>query len=519
MRLPLLLVVFPYLITASNYLTPRDERISWKPCYEEGDPNIQCGRFEVPLDYDNPSVGDASLAVARYLATNKDEPKLGTLFLGPGGPGFSGIDSYILSQKTAKTIMDTVGGRYDLVSWDPRGSDYGLTARTVTHTRPRADCFDTAQEENTFWNHTVPRWGLEARGEFTRDEDINAFRDQVAPVDKLLETLGKKCNTKCRGQLKYMGTKATVQDLVALHDYLVGGDEDINFWGFSYGTVIGIYLVNMFKDRVGRVVLDGVVDPVYYANMPAHETWSIDSSSSDATLLGFLSECAKAEPNKCAFASDGSTVESLREKIIKLIIYAYDYKAEKKNAATFGSAQIRIISGLAVSLYHGMYTPTRWRGLAKDLESCWESFASKTTTPEKGCYSLIRNPSLQSYNKPPAYGLQAVTCADAVDAGDVETKDIFKKMIDVTKTVSPMFGPMWGAAGFYCHKWPVRAPNRYTGPWNSKLKNTILVIGNEADPITPFRSAQSVAHALGDSARLVQQDDYGHTSLAMHSDW
>lgn len=78
---------------------------------------------------------------------------------------------------------------------------------------------------------------------------------------------------------------------------------------------------------------------------------------------------------------------------------------------------------------------------------------------------------------------------------------------------------------------------RYTGPWNAKLSNTILVVGkpysdfvckilflsglsgNEADPATPFRSAKLVADQLGDSAILVEQDDYGHSTLAMHSDW
>lgn len=38
-------------------------------------------------------------------------------------------------------------------------------------------------------------------------------------------------------------------------------------------------------------------------------------------------------------------------------------------------------------------------------------------------------------------------------------------------------GPAWGDGGLYCHRWPVRAVERYTGPWNSKLSNTILVIG------------------------------------------
>jgi hypothetical protein len=29
----------------------------------------------------------------------------------------------------------------------------------------------------------------------------------------------------------------------------------------------------------------------------------------------------------------------------------------------------------------------------------------------------------------------------------------------------------------FCHRWPVRAVERYTGPWNKTLSNPILVIG------------------------------------------
>ncbi|KAG8771335.1 hypothetical protein FRC12_003672 [Ceratobasidium sp. 428] len=74
--------------------------------------------------------------------------------------------------------------------------------------------------------------------------------------------------------------------------------------------------------------------------------------------------------------------------------------------------------------------------------------------------------------------------------------------------------------GLYCHRWPVRAVERYIGPWNKSLSNKIIIIvdeGNKADPITPLKSAQRVAAALGDSAVLVEQDSWGHTSLAMHS--
>ncbi|KAG8687540.1 hypothetical protein FRC11_007064, partial [Ceratobasidium sp. 423] len=117
----------------------------------------------------------------------------------------------------------------------------------------------------------------------------------------------------------------------------------------------------------------------------------------------------------------------------------------------------------------------------------------------------------------PDYSFQGVTCADVIDAGNVTTKDVFDMLVRTARNVSPMFGPIWGDAGFYCHHWPVRAVERFTGPWNKTLSNTILVIANEADPITPFLGAKNVADALGDSAVLIEQDDYGQVSLTMHS--
>lgn len=49
------------------------------------------------------------------------------------------------------------------------------------------------------------------------------------------------------------------------------------------------------------------------------------------------------------------------------------------------------------------------------------------------------------------------------------------------------------------------------------MKNPIIVIGNKADPTTPFADASVVAGYLGDSATLVEQDGLGHGSLAQKS--
>ncbi|KAG8775489.1 hypothetical protein FRC12_001446 [Ceratobasidium sp. 428] len=118
------------------------------------------------------------------------------------------------------------------------------------------------------------------------------------------------------------------------------------------------------------------------------------------------------------------------------------------------------------------------------------------------------------------YTSQVVTRADAADAGNVTTKMVFDSLVDsiyICSNCQPI-GQRWSEAGLYCHNWPVRAVERFTGPFNKTLSNKIIVFGNEADPSTPFVSAKNVADALGDSAILIEQDDFGHVSLAMHSD-
>lgn len=48
-------------------------------------PGLSCGTYQVPLDYSNTSIGSVTLALAKLPALQ--EPRLGTLFVNPGGPG------------------------------------------------------------------------------------------------------------------------------------------------------------------------------------------------------------------------------------------------------------------------------------------------------------------------------------------------------------------------------------------------------------------------------------------------
>ncbi|QRV92000.1 Abhydrolase domain-containing protein [Ceratobasidium sp. AG-Ba] len=496
-----------------HQFSPRAENITWGPC-----PNAtnaaQCGRFKVPLDYQNATAGKASLAVVKYPATKK--PKIGTLFWNGGGPGGSGVVD--LTSSLAQILSDTTGGQYDIFSWDPRG--VGLT-------QPNAACFATATEEALFWGDTVPYAGIEARGNFTDQADIDAFYAQVPQVDEKLVQLGQKCQEYSPNTFRYIGTAAVARDIVMMHDYLEGPDKPINFWGISYGSVLGIYLANMFPDRVGRVVIDGVLDPEYWAQRPSYELWGVSIQSADDAFTGFVTACASAGPGNCALASNGSTPDSVRQDVWNAIDIAYNYRKSHGLNLVLSSALVRF------DLLKKMYFPTKWPELAETLAKITKT--SNNNTSSVGSISkakratewdttlLPRAPVFRrqnSSNSDPAssYAFQGITCADSVDAGNVTTKMVFDDILRVTREVSPMFGPSQWFSFHNCHRWPVRAVERYTGPFNKSLSNPILVVGNKADPITPFASAKKVADAWGSSAILVEQDNYGHTSIAMVSD-
>lgn len=505
---------FPQVPADWKRSDPIAQGFNWTEC---GIGNItrQCSRFEVPLDWHNVSAGKASLLVARHPATMK--PKLGTLFMNPGGPGGSGFEHILGSD----IIMETVGGHYDILSWDPRG--VGLTV-------PRATCFDNTTEESAFWRGTIAGDGMEVKGNFSNQRDLDVLYAQANELDELLKEMGERCLAHSPNTFQYIGSAAAVRDMVAMHDILEGPNKLVDYWGLSYGTIIGIYFANMFPNRVGRVILDGVLDPVYYSNKPAHEMWGIKTESSDEAFIGFASACAAAGPSGCAIAKKDSTTDSIRKWVYDLIDAMYDYKQREQSAGT-GS------SGLRWYIYDGLYAPTRWPELATELAQLYQV----VTNSSQGSANLGRvmtsssggplsgfapafsrretggDSTHTSIRQAPDFSYQGITCGDAIDMVDVRTKDVLDFLVHVTRNVSSMFGPMWGEAGQYCHKWPVRAVERYTGPWNKKLVNPILVIGNEADPVTPFISAKRVADALGESAILIEQDDYGHLSLAMRS--
>ncbi|MGY2876014.1 pimeloyl-ACP methyl ester carboxylesterase [Marmoricola sp. URHA0025 HA25] len=196
-------------------------------------PSDQCGQFAVPLDYANPGGEKISLAVR--IRPHTSATYQGIMLANPGGPGASGTGLVGL----AGAIPNHVGEQYDWVGFDPRGVGESIPALSCnTH------YFGVNRPSFVPRTHKLMRFWKKKTAGYARD-----------------------CGTSAAARLlPHMSTLDSVQDMEALRSALIGDGPmaKLNFYGFSYGTYLGQVYANRYPERVGRFVLDGVVNPTDY---------------------------------------------------------------------------------------------------------------------------------------------------------------------------------------------------------------------------------------------------------------
>ena len=108
--------------------------IAWGVCDPPGE-DLQCARIRVPLDWDRPNGRTIRLALIRHLAS-KPEQRMGTMFINPGGPGDTGVG---LVPRRPRRGRRFGAGRFDVVSWDPRGTNASTPVQCFTQPAERGE--------------------------------------------------------------------------------------------------------------------------------------------------------------------------------------------------------------------------------------------------------------------------------------------------------------------------------------------------------------------------------------------
>jgi len=141
-----------------------------------------------------------------------------------------------------------------------------------------------------------------------------------------------------------MSTTSVARDLISILDAFARSEDGskvenatlLNYWGISYGTFIGETFASMFPDRVGRMVLDGVVAPDGWVA----ENSSASTSDTDDTFSTFFIYCHLAGPSQCPFYT-GSTAHDIYlrfETMISKLNSTYAMEQGWQNASDIDNA-------------------------------------------------------------------------------------------------------------------------------------------------------------------------------------
>jgi pimeloyl-ACP methyl ester carboxylesterase len=226
---------------------------------------IEEGFLDVPLDYDEPTGEQISLYVVRHRAGDQ-ENKIGSLLVNPGGPGFGGT---VLALNAEQIYGEALLENFDIIGWDPRGTG---------ESEPVVDCVDDYD----------PYVGIET-GPDTPEEE-QAVREAAA-------TFAAGCEERSGELLDHIATADSARDMDAIRAALQ--EEQISYFGWSYGTQLGATWATLFPGTVRAAVLDGSIDPTT-GRVGGLVT---QTAGFDRTLSSFLADCS-ADP-ECAFHNGG----------------------------------------------------------------------------------------------------------------------------------------------------------------------------------------------------------------------
>lgn len=434
----------------------RAQKLSWKTCEAPSEAEgggaapsplpggdvWQCASMKAPLDWDDPDGDKISLALIRARSSGARDQRIGSLLFNFGGPGLSGVKTLPASGEDYAKLRT----RYDLVSFDPRG--VGRSAGI--------ECLDDERLDEYFQQDGTP----DDAGERTE------FLDST-------KTFNAACEKNSGKTLPYVRTTDAARDMDLMRQVL--GDDELHYFGFSYGTELGGVYAHLFPKNIGRAVFDAVVDPTRTA-----EQGSLGQAKGfQLALDNFARDCV-SKPEGCPV---GDTEQDVEDRITKLL----------------GDLDSRPISGVfpreltqseaRTGIAQALYSQGLWPYLTQGLEQAYDGDGrllmllsdAMNGRDENGEYSNL------------AAANTSINCAD--DKARYTVEDVEARLPQF-RAASPVFGDWLAWSMITCTDWAVAGAGDHPDV-RAPGSAPILVIGNTGDPATPYAGARKMVEALG----------------------
>lgn len=433
------------------------QSIEWRNCG-----NADCTTFEVPLDYTDPEGARVTLSMTKVSAVG--DP-IGSLFVNPGGPGGSAVE---YAKAADYIVTDVVRESYDIIGVDPRG--VGLSEPI--------DCLTDAQTDAFISEDATPDTELEASRLVL---DASMVADACLAQDNPL--------------IAYMSTPNVARDMDIARALV--GDPVMNLLGKSYGTALGATYMELFPQRIGRIVLDGVL-PTY---LDQFEVTKTQAEEFEVLLRYFVESCLGLED--CPLT--GGVDSGVRQ--------IQDFLFELDSQPLVNSDGRELTEGLAAySILSYLYFP------ASDFDQLRPALNQAMT--ERNPDALLKLLDLRINRAPDGRytdnstdSFYAVSCLDLPVSASV---DEVRDYADQLAISAPTFGQALGWGVLTCKDWPYQAPAN-SGNFADDTPPVMIVV-TENDPATPAQWGLDLAARLGNAEVVLWQGGYNHTGYYEGSD-
>ena len=428
-----------------------DERIEWSLCKGI----LECGFVKVPADYRNPGAGSIRIAVNVRRADRQDE-RIGYLFVNPGGPGASGLE---LVQDSEWAFADELMARFDIIGFDPRG---------VGDSEPEFACGVPGE-----------RIALLA----TIDGDIDTPEEIAigeAAANLCIESMGPV------GGLLH--SEYVARDMDEIRKALAA--EKVSYLGYSYGSTLGVWYATLFPESVRAMVADGADNPVDKADTQQErmEEYLEESIPFEEQLEQALMAC---DSEDCPIYNDGDPV-------------GYYYRAAEKlhlvNSAA-GGVPYAAYLGVVSTLYDEGEWPLLWQGLHELQED-----DDPTILLEFVMWQLDDDPTATNFTA-------HVNCLDGFVLKPGLDRATRLDDSVVFEGISEEKLPLQEAADFdsasACPFYDQFAPEPLDVPLDGGGV-PILVIGNRSDPATPFAESEEFVTEVLSNGYLLETSHARH---------
>lgn len=437
------------------------QTLDWRLC--DG-LDLECADVTVPLDWDDPTGDTITVRISRYAATNADE-RIGSLLVNPGGPGSTGL---WYAESVAGYAGADLTRAYDIIGFDPRG--VGESTAVSCGTDEQLDEF------------------------FLTDFPLEdqALLDQSIAVS---EAFGQACLENSGELLAHVDTQSTARDMDLIRSVL--GDDELYYFGFSYGTELGATYAALYPENVGRMILDGAYD-----FLSDEDLGLVQAAGFELAIGNFIDWCL--DQDQCPLSGD---VQDGKDQVTAMLATA----ASDGYRTSWGTANSTIISsGVFVTLYDRSYWDYLMLGLDETIND-----STADIFYQLGMAYVDRDPDTGEWLSNLNEAFTAIRCIDSLPE-DIEpwtVADLQEYRAEL-EAATPTFADAWlagGGAG--CDEWPVPLVGPVETLDTTDTALPIVVFGATGDPATPVDSAIDLADRLQNS-RMVVREGEGHGSIS-----